>query len=114
MKKSLSLPLKSFGNQIGPPSVKPYWFHLNGSLEGRNFENAYCVASILSLRKNSKSAPWYWLVPDLVSTLIWVASRPNSAGYTPVCTLNSCSASMEGRTTKVLKFGSVFSTPSSV
>ncbi len=59
MKNSLSLPLKIFGIRTGPPSVPPYWFHLNGSLEGRSAENAYDVASSLSLRKNSKSAPWY-------------------------------------------------------
>ena len=34
MKNSLSLPLKIFGIRTGPPSVKPYWFHLKGSLAG--------------------------------------------------------------------------------
>ena len=53
-------------------------------------------------------------VPARVVTLICDVDLPNSAEYTPVCTLNSCSASTDGRTTNVLKFGSVFSTPSRV
>ena len=29
----------------------------------------------------------------------WLVARPNSAGYTPVCTLNSSKASTDGRNT---------------
>src|SRR6266498_3444290 len=64
-KKSLSLPLKTFGIQTGPPSVKPYWFHLNGSFFGRLLVKAYCLASRTSLRRNSNRDPWKLLVPDL-------------------------------------------------
>ena len=33
MKKSLSLPLKILGIEIGPPRVKPYWLRRNGFLD---------------------------------------------------------------------------------
>src|SRR5690349_22713464 len=33
MKKSLSLPLKILGIEIGPPRVKPYWLRRKGFLE---------------------------------------------------------------------------------
>src|SRR5258708_6623993 len=34
MKKRRFLPLNSLGMRTGPPSVKPYWFHLNGDFAG--------------------------------------------------------------------------------
>src|SRR5437773_11949184 len=45
-----------FGSQTGPPSAKPYWFHLRGSL-WRSPAKAYCRASSLSLRRNSNTVP---------------------------------------------------------
>ena len=98
MKNRRSVPLKIFGSHTGPPSVNPYWFHLNGSL-GRVPANAYCLASSLSFRRNSNNAPCNWFVPGFVETLICVVARPNSAGKIPVWTLNSWRASIDGRTT---------------
>ena len=47
-------------------------------LPGRSPANAYCLASSLSLRRNSNNVPWNRFVPGFVETLICVVARPNS------------------------------------
>src|SRR6266699_366330 len=98
--------------QAGPPAAYPYWSHLNGAFGAAACEavKEYGLASQASSRWNSNPVPCRVFVPDLVTTFTWLASRPNSAEYTPVCTLNSSSASTEGRKIYVLKLTSVLST----
>ena len=96
MKKSLFRPSITLGITTGPLSVNPYWFHLKGLDVGVLPPNAYGRASSLLLRMNSHAVPCKVLVPLLVMTFTWPMPRPNSAEYTPLCILNSCSASIDG------------------
>jgi hypothetical protein len=56
MKKSLFRPLITWGIWTGPPSVNPYWFHLNGLDFGVSGEGVRESANLLS-RRNSKTDP---------------------------------------------------------
>ena len=71
-------------------------------------------ASNVSLRLNSNIAPWSWLVPLLLTMLIWLALYPYSAEYVPLSTLNSWIASWERTTAGVTSAVSVLINPSSV
>ena len=61
---------------IGPPTVPPNWFWVSLGLVVPG-EKAF-LASRFSLRRNSHSAPWKSLVPDLVAMIIWIGWRPFS------------------------------------
>src|SRR5579862_2246982 len=100
--------------RIGPPNVNPNWFCLSSLVGGWTAVKEKLDASTEEFLKNSNSAPWNEFVPGLVETLIWPVARPNSAGKTPVWTLNSWIASIEGRKIYELKVMSVLLTPSRV
>ena len=60
---------------IGPPKVPPYWFRRNVGLSAPTRLAKKFVPSNLSLRMNSYSEPWYWLVPDFVLTSTFAPMR---------------------------------------
>ena len=52
---------------IGPPAAPPYWFFFTvGFLASKKL-----LAFRWSLRTNSHSAPWNWLVPCVLTTVIF-------------------------------------------
>ena len=48
----------------------------------------------LTAREEQPAADKKFMLAFFATTLIWLVARPNSAGKTPDCTLNSCRASM--------------------
>src|SRR5712692_6161967 len=75
---------------MGPPAEPPNWLRRKGG---------FCAAKVLRaskalFRKNSKTPPWNWLVPDLKTAVTTPpVDLPYWAVYSLVKTLNSLTAS---------------------
>src|SRR5665213_1529846 len=88
----------------------PYWFRLSPSL----VDVDQLVPFKSPLRRNSNASPWKLLVPDLVTAVILPpAWTPFEAVSALVSTLNSWSASGNGKGTLALSHGLLNTLPSS-
>ena len=98
----------------GPPTAAPYWFWRNGVGPSRPASRKGLRESNASLRRNSQTAPWKSLVPDLETRLI---TPPRTPPYSALslwdCTLNSCTASTIGSTAQLWPKNQWLITPSS-
>src|ERR1700722_693512 len=97
---------------MGPPNVAPNSFQriFGGALftvgSGLKLRD-HSLALKKSLRRNSNALPWYWLVPDLVLTLITPPRKcPNSAPGLFAITANSWMASTLGENATLLSTNS--------
>src|SRR5260370_34150960 len=82
---------------MGPPIVPPNWLFFFGEI----FTPFWLLKKLLALMaefcRNSNRLPWYWLVPDLVTTLMTVLPpKPTTAGLVFCCTVKFWTASTVG------------------